>query len=243
MKNIFEAETKWVAAHEKIIIVIAVLVAALYGWNMWVNKSNDKDIAANAVAQQLLQQQVTQNAALLQQMNQQSQQYQQLVGTLVAENKAKMRDMEQRSLAVQQQQKIDQTLPLSELALRWMELLKLKSEDVKNVDKGIAVSDFGARATVTTLETVPALEKDKKTLTEIVANKDTELSACNGLVKTQKEQVIPGLQKEIEAGKKACTTQLDLEKSNARKSKRNWFIRGVVSGSVATAAIVVKFLL
>jgi hypothetical protein len=243
VKNIFEAETKWVVAHEKLIIVIAVLATVLFLGNRWMNKSDDKAIANNAVAQQVLQERITQNENLAKQLATQLQQYQQIITAMAAQNTALANSMKQRQVEVQQQQKIDQTLPLPDLAIRWEKLANLQPIDIQNTDKGLAVSEYGSRATVQILETVPALQQDKKDLTTTIANKDTELNACNGVVKNFNEQVVPGLKAELVEKDKACVARLDLEKADARKSKKNWFIRGVVSGAAAAVALLTRFLI
>jgi hypothetical protein len=238
MINIFEAETKWILAHEKLLIVTGTLAATLYLGSMWIGHSSDKAIAEAAAAKQVVAEQVARNADISKMMLTQTQQYQQLVNTLVANNQSIVSAMAARQTAVQQQQKVDQTLPLPDLAIRWEKLAGLQPSDIVATDKGLTVNEEGSRTTVQILETVPVLQMDVKDSHQIIINKDQQIGGLDGLVTGLRKQV-DGLTIEIKDKDAACTTQLNVQKAEARKSKRNWFIGGLITGAGVVARLLI----
>ena len=144
----------------------------------------------------------------------QMQQYQQMVTAILAQNTALANSMKQREVVVQQQQKVDQTLPLPDLALRWEKLLNLQPKEIQNTDKGLNVSEGASRTTVQTLELVPVLQANLKDSQTVSSNKDKQIDGLNGIV-TGKDKQIDGLKVELQDKDKACVAQLDLEKTKA----------------------------
>jgi hypothetical protein len=253
MNNIFKAETDWAVAHEKIIIVFAVLLAALYGVHLWTSHSSDAAIAKYAAAQQVLQEQVTKNAETAKQLAVQVQQYQQQLDALKAENASLQASVAKRQTTVQAQQHTDQTLPMPQVITRWeqlanlqptetqtnwVQLAKLGPSDIQNTDKGLLVSDAGARTTLQVLELVPVLQADVKDLQTIVGNKDKQIGGLNDIVTGLNNQVA-GLQLQAVDQKTACNDQVKMEKAKARKSKLKWFLGGVLTGAAITARLLI----
>jgi hypothetical protein len=232
-----EKDVSWLRTHERLIIILAVLLAAVYLGSLWMNHSSDSAVAANAIAQQDRKEQTAQNVEIAKQVIALQQQYQQMMVTLSAQNAAINSAINQRQIVVQQQQKVDQTLPLPDLAKRWEKLVDLQPSDIQATDKGLTVTDAGSRETVKVLETVPALKQEVKDTQQIVENKNAQVEGLTGLV-TSRDTEIVGLKAEVSKADAACKTTLDLEKTKARKSKVKWFVGGVITG----AAFVVRFL-
>lgn len=223
---------------EKLLIVLAVLIAVVYLGGKYLDNAKESAIAKNAVAQQALQDQVTQNATIAKQLATQVQQYQSMIESLTAQNSSLARAMGQRQTEVLHQQKIDQTLPLPELAVRWQKLAGLTPADFENTTKGLHVSESGSRTTVQILETVPAMREDLVATHKIIENKDTQIDGANGIITGLNTQVT-GLKAELTAKDTACTAEVKLEKAKSRKGKLRAFVVGLGIG----AGVVVKLLI
>lgn len=223
---------------ERLLIVLAVLVAVVYLGAKYLDHAKESAIAKNAVAQQALQDQANQNAVIAKQLATQVQQYQGMVESLASQNSTLARSMGQRQTEVLHQQKIDQTLPLPDLAVRWQTLTGLQPGDFENTTRGLHVSESASRTTVQILETVPALRKDLEATHQIIENKDTQIEGANGVITGLNTQVA-GLKAELTAKDKACETELKLEKAKARKGKLKSFLTGAGIG----AGVVLKILL
>lgn len=227
-----------ILSRERLLIVLSVLIAVVYLGGRYFDSRYDDAVAKNAVAQQVLQEQVTQNATIAKQLAVQVQQYQGMITSLTAQNSSLARAMGQRQTEVQHQQKIDQTLPLPDLAVRWQKLAELSPGDFENTTRGLHVSESGSRTTVQILETVPALREDLADSHTIIANKDTQIEGANGVISGLGTQVA-GLKSELTAKDKACDTQLKLYKTRSRKGKFKWFLTGLGVG----AGVIVKLVL
>ena len=226
-----------ILSRERLLIVLAVLVALVYLGGKYFDSSKDSAVAKNAVAQQVLQEQVTQNATIAKQLAVQVQQYQEMITSLTAQNSSLARAMGQRQTEVLHQQKIDQTLPLPDLAVRWQKLAGLNPSDFENTTRGLHVSESGSRTTVQILETVPALRADLVDTHKIIENKDTQIKGADGIIAGLNTQVT-GLKSELTAKDKACDTQLSLEKAKARKGKVRSFLTGLGIGAGVVAKLV-----
>ena len=229
-KIIIEKEKSWILAHERILIVFAVLFLAVFlGWK-YLNSSSEEAIAKNAVAQEVLQQQVTQNQAITKQLATQVEQYQQMLSALTAQNASLLKNISQRQVAVQKQQQIDKTLPLPELGRRIEGLAGLTTPDVTPTAKGLELSEAGSRAIAQLLETVPVIQQEVKDLQVIVANKDVQIASLETLVGSLNIQVA-GLRTELLDKDRAMKAAIDLEKAKARKSKVRYFLTGLGIGA------------
>lgn len=233
----FDKEKSWILNHERLLIVLAVLVVLVYLGGKYLDSSQESAIAKNAVAQQVLQDQVAQNATIAKQLATQVQQYQGMIESLAAQNSSLARAIGQRQTEVLHQQKVDQTLPLPDLAVRWQKLTGLQPGDFENTTRGLHVSESGSRTTVQILETVPVLREDLAATHKIIENKDTQIEGANGVITGLNTQVT-GLKAELTAKDKACATQLSLEKAKARKSKVKYFVTGLGIGAGVVAKLV-----
>jgi Tfp pilus assembly protein FimV len=228
------ASLSWLKVHERLIIVILVL--AVSGWlgNHWLN--NRAEVADQKVvaAQQALDAQKTANTQLAAQVQQTTAQYQAMVNSLTQQNSQLTSAMQSRTVVLQQQQTVDKTLPLPDLGTRWSTLANLQPGDLTATTSGVNLTDAGARATVSTLEQVPALTSNLADETKVADNRQAEVNEANVLVDGLNQQVT-GLNLQITDGDKTCNTKLAAVKADAAKAKKNWFLRGLGIG--ATVAI------
>jgi hypothetical protein len=88
--------------------------------------------------------------------------------------------------------------------------------------------------TVQKLETLPALEANVKDQQSVISNKDSQIAGLNGVVTGLNGQV-SGLGLQIVDAGKACDARVNEVKAEARKSKRNWLIRGLLAGAALGA--------
>lgn len=223
---------KWITfikAHERLVLGLAVLALVLYLGNKYINASADQAIAKAAAAQQALDTIKQQNADLQKKTDAQVAQYAALLTQLTQQNQNLLASIQSRREAVQQQQTVDASLPLPQLASRWIDLAKLKLDAIKSTENGLIVTAEGAVTTVQALELVPVLQQNLADMEKIVANKDQQISGLDGVADGLKVQV-GGLQSQIVAADTACKATLEAQKAKDRKSKRNWFIRGAMIG-------------
>lgn len=224
--------------HERLVLGLGLLGVVLWLGNSFLSHTYDRALVKNAIANQVLQEQISKNEEIEKQMSHQLETYQQLMSTLSAQNSSLARAMGQRQTEVLHQQKIDQTLPLPDLAVRWQKLAGLQPGDFENTTRGLHVSESGSRTTVQILETVPALREDLAATHQIIENKDTQITGANGVITGLNTQVA-GLKAELTAKDKACETELKLEKAKARKGKLRAFVVGLGVG----AGVVVRLLI
>lgn len=214
----------WLQKHERIIVIVLALLFVGWMGNKILNNSAADATAKSALLQQQLSAQQSQNA-------QEASQYLALVDTLSKQNAALAASMAQRNVALVNQQTVNKTLPLPDLAKRWEALADLQPTDLVATDAGITVNDTASRATVNKLEEVPTIQANLVSETQIAQSISQELTESNKL--------IAGLNAQIALGDKTCKAEIAVVKDEARKSKRNWFIAGWVSG-IATR-LVLKF--
>lgn len=227
----------WMQKHERIVIVSLVLAAGSWFGNHWIDARADHDNAAAAAAAQQLNDQKAKDAQLAAQVTQLNTQYQGIVAQLSAQNAALASAMQNRTVVLQQQQATDRTLPLPDLGNRWTALAGLAPGDLTASPTGITVTDTGARQTVETLEQVPVLTANLKDETTIADNRQTELTKANTLISGLNNQV-DGLHTTISDEEKSCKAQVTAVKAEARKDKKNWFLRGLAIGAgIALTAV------
>lgn len=230
---------KWITfikAHERLVLGLAILALVLYLGNKYINASADQAIARAAAAQQALDTIKQQNADLQKKVDEQSAQYAELLAQLTKQNQSLLASIQSRREAVQQQQTVDASLPLPQLASRWIDLAKLKLDAIKSTENGLQITPEGAVTTVQALELVPVLQQNLADTEKIVANKDQQISGLNGLVETLNAQV-SGLNAQLKAADVAHKTEIDSLKAQQRKKSRNWFLRGLVVGGTIVGYI------
>jgi regulator of replication initiation timing len=224
-KIIIEKEKSWILAHERILIIFAILIAVVFLGNAWLNHEEKVASEKNVAAQQVLQEQVNINTNIAAQLKDEVKAYKETLATLTAQNAALVQSIAQRQVAVQKQQKIDQTLPLPDLGKRLGELAGIKTPEVKPTDTGLEITKAGSVAITQLLETLPQLQQDVKALQQEVGNKDIQIASLTSLVNSLNTQV-DGLKKELVDKDKACAAQINEVKAKARKSKIRYFLTG-----------------
>lgn len=227
--------------HERLIlIVLGLLVAGFLIWKFLDHSAavaDKKSLQADAV----LQQQTVINNNLAAQVKSQGDVLTQLVVQVSQENAALLQAIQVRSTATVVQQKVDKTLPLPELAIRWENLASLQTTDITATASGLLVSDAGSRMTVQALENLPTLTQNLADTQNIVANKDSQISSMTEFQGTLQDQV-KGLNLQITDADKACKLQVSAVRADARKSKMKWFLTGIGIGIGGGVAIMSKLL-
>lgn len=238
-KALWERISGHIKLHENLLIVLLAVVMVLHLGNWYLNHEIDADKAKNAVlTQQLLDAKVQADAATkAAQVSQQ--QYQAVLEQITKQNQQLASAVVQRNNNLSKQQIADQTLPLPDLANRWIDLAKLKPMDIKATADGIAVNDEGARATVHELEKVPVLTQNLQDVQNIADNREKALDKANDAVISLNYQITANrVADKVELDK--CENDKKTIKDEARKSKRNWFVGGLITGSVGAVALLAR---
>lgn len=238
--NAVKADVSWVKTYERIILVTLVLAAGAWGWSTWVNSDASAKRAQAAVLSQQVADLKTQNAAIALQAAQSAAVYQATVEALTQQNASLAAAVTQRNAILGEQQTHNTAAPLPELAQRWAELAKIAPETLAATPTGISVSDTSARMTVNLLEEVPVLRADLADTETIAVNRQTELDKADGLI-TSLNAEVTGLKTLGTAEGKKCAADIAVVKADARKSKRNWFIKGVTVGAAVAVFIVLHY--
>ena len=225
-------ELTWVQKHERLIIIVLVLLFGAWGINAWIN-SNAKNADAQAqVALQQLADQKAKDAAQATQVAQLMTQYQQLVATVAAENAQLEAAIQTRNAALQKQQVADQNLTPPQLATRWGTLVGAPVGSITApASGGLAVTETVAVDTVQQLEQVPVLTMDLTNETAVAAADQQEIIKANAVNSALTTQV-GDLQTTITQADATCRTQIAAVKADATKSKLKWFKWGVVVGFI-----------
>ena len=218
--------------HERLLIVLFIVVTILLIGNKWITRSYDTALAKNAVAQSILQEQVAKNDQFAKEQSDREQAYQNLVTAVTKQNQTLVAGVVARNQAVQTQQKTDATLPLSELAVRQQTLAG--TAGITSTDSGLVESPAAAVVVTQKLESLPALEANVKDQQTVISNKDQQITGLNGVVGGLNGRV-SGLQTQIVDEGKACQDQIKLEKAKARKNKVAWLERGLAVGAAIGA--------
>ena len=144
--------------------------------------------------------------------------------------------MSVRDRETKKQQETNLTLPLPDLAKRWVQLLNIPQAEIQpaNIPDNLIITDSAARTTVNQLEELPTLRANVVTLQTLVDNGNTLLKERDNVVVGLNNQV-GGLQEEITKQAALNKTEQDKLKADARRSKRNWLIRGLVVGAAGAA--------
>jgi hypothetical protein len=235
-------QPSWLQRHERLIIVALVLLAG--GWliNHWLNDSAAKDSAQSAVAMQQVESQKSANVQLAAAVTQSTQQYQALVTTLTQQNMALEQSIATRNTGLKTQQVADKSLPLPQIASRWKTLVTLEPNDlVPDSVGGISITDAGARATVGQLEQIPVLQSNLVSVQSVSDNRQLQLDSSSTLAASQTLE-IAGLKSLNSDQDLACKKQVSSLKAASRKSKLNWFLRGLGVGAGVGAYVAVHLL-
>lgn len=227
----FGQVSDYIKKHEFLIVIVLVLAFITGGYSRvtdWLDRRADKAVAV-ALAASNAQKQA--DKELTDQLSAQVKDYKTLVDKLAAENKTLTAHQVQVTVATEKQQKIDETLPPDQLAIRWDNLVNT-SGVAPATDGSYVVTDDAARKTVETLETVPELNTLLQDQKNITANDETQLAGLEKLSATQ-DELLAGLRAEISKNDTACKAEVAQAKAVARKSKLRWFGAGVILGALA----------
>ena len=233
-------DVSWIQRHERIIIIILVLAAAVFAFNKYIDHAAKVADEQAAVSSQILKEQQNINQQLIQRMDAQDARYASLVEELTKKNEASRQEINTRNQDLAKQQSVNNTLPLVDLAGRWKTLINALNSDVQAFGPNIMVSDSGARQTVNKLEETTTLEANLTSQTNISNNLQKLLTECNQVV-TNKQEVIDGKDNELKKQKDDSEKQIVKVKADDRRSKRNWFVRGMIAGGGIAAYILLRY--
>lgn len=214
-------------AHEKLVLALiaaGVLWFAIGKVDGIIAKHDDANLKQ---AQIVATAQEDKNAAIAAQVASDKAAFDALQAKLQAQDAALIQANVALATALTKQQKVDATLPPTDLAARWNTLVPNAGVSVSNGQAVIPMT--GAVATVQQLEIIPAQQEE-------ITNDQTLIENGNALAIAQTKQVndltaeVTGLKLQSVDDAKVCQAQIAVVKADARKSKRRWFIAGFVAG-------------
>lgn len=221
--------------HERLILGLAALGVILLCFNWWMNNAAAKASAKNVLAQQQLQAQKDMNAHLEQDSAQKDKQYEELLTAVTKQIQGLQTAMTSRDTQLTKAEQTDKTLPLSDLGSHWEGLIGV-TNGISSGSAGLLVDDQASRATVAELEQVPVLEANLKDDGTIIGKREDEISSLTSAYGSCRQEV-SGLSDQITKADAACKAQVADVKAQARKSKRNWFIGGLITGAGIVARL------
>jgi hypothetical protein len=238
--------------HEKLFITIIVAIVLWWGYGKYADIRLQHDTAVLQQQKLINEAQAKANAAALEQQQKddairiKDEQDRQIeAAKLQQQNAALVQANTALAAALTKAQKQDATLPPTELAARWQQLVPAAPPASITVAPtgGMTVSSAAAVTTVQELEKVPVLttelanEKIKESNTEtMLASSNESIGFLNQSI-TDRDKRIDGLNLTIVGNQKQCTDEKNVMKSEFRKSKRRWFVIGYVAGFVSRQAI------
>jgi hypothetical protein len=217
----------YVKAHEK--LILALIAAGVLWFSLGKIESviARHDEATLKTTTLLAANDATKNAALAAQAAVDKAAYQALAAKVDAENAALVNANASLAAALTRQQKVDATLPPTELVARWNTLVP--AANVAVTPEGITLPVLGATATVQQLEQVPVLQTELSNSNAEKQNVDALLLSSNGEVSILNTQV-GQLQQTIIDNKTQCTDQLKVQADKARKRERWYAVIGAILG-------------
>lgn len=217
-------------AHERLLLALVaagVLWVAIGKIDTLIQHHDDANLKQ---AQVIAAQDAEKNAAIAAQVANDKAAFDALQAKLQAQDAALVQANVALATALTKQQKVDATLPPTDLAARWNALVPNAAASVNNGQ--VTLPNTGAVATVQQLELVPVQQQELVNAQTLVAN-------GNALAAAQTKQVsdltaeVTGLKLQSVDDAKVCQTQIAVVKADARRSKRRWFVAGFIAG-VAT---------
>jgi uncharacterized protein YlxW (UPF0749 family) len=225
--------TEFIKCHEKIVIAVLLILSVLYGYNKYLNHAAQTAHDANIMAQANLKQQQESNAKLAEVVAQAMQNYKEVSSKVDTESKKIDSALDTHKQTVVEQQKQDAIYPLPDLAARWNALLNTNGAVAQG--PSIVTDEPTSRATVQNLELIPLLNDEVAGANKKLDGEKEKNTACQQ-ANTSLQNNVEGLNKEIVDTKTACASAVKEVKADARKSKRNWFVRGLIIGGVIAGA-------
>ena len=219
--------SEYLKAHERLILALVaagVLWVAIGKIDTLIQHHDDANLKQ---AQVIAAQDASKNAAIAAQVASDKAAFDALQTKLQAEDAALVQANVALATALTKQQKIDATLPPTDLVARWNTLVP--SANVTVSTNGETLPNSGAVATVQQLEIIPVQQEE-------IINEQTLVANGNALAVAQAKQVtdltaqVTGLKLQSIDDAKVCQAQIAVVKADARKSKRRYFIAGFVAG-------------
>jgi len=227
----------FIKQYEKLIGLALLLVVGWFGYGKLVNYWENHDQRVYDKEKAALQVLVDQNKVIATANAKMASEYKALSERVLAQNAKLSQSIIDRDAATVNQQAVVRTLPPDALAARWQTLVNLPALSVQPVAGGtFSVTAVAAVETVVMLEDVPRLEGNLKDSQAQTANLTEQVTKADGVIGGLNKQV-DGLNAQIVGEQKICRAEVDLVKSKARKSKRSWFVRGVIAGGGIALAI------
>lgn len=229
---------KWFQSHERLLLVLSVLVLAGYGFNKWVDVSANNAKAQAAVSEQA---RVAQDATVKQlqaQIATQAQQFSQSQAEMKTEVLSLVSAIAQRDAKAAQQIQVVTAPKTPTQAVADLTTAYSKLPDAPVItDGGATVSTADVQQfTVAKIEGDTAKADLDDTKIELTKT-GTTLSQAVSLLGT-KDTVIAGLQIDITKHDKACEDSKTEIKREARKDKWHAFL----AGAATAGAIALKFM-
>jgi hypothetical protein len=219
--------SEYLKAHERLLLALVaagVLWVAIGKIDTLIQHHDDANLKQ---AQVIAAQDASKNAAIAAQVASDKAAFDALQTKLQAQDAALVQANVALATALTKQQKIDATLPPTDLVARWNTLVP--SANVTVSTNGETLPNSGAVATVQQLEIIPVQQEE-------ITNEQTLVANGNALAVVQTKQVtdltaqVTGLKLQSVDDAKVCQAQIAVVKADARKSKRRYFIAGFVAG-------------
>jgi hypothetical protein len=217
----------WLLQHERLVIVFLLLIISFFAIDKVLGIVASWEQHRATVAEQQVLNDKAKNDVDLAVAKQKLLDYQEVLVQNEKFNAQLQQGIIARDQLLLAQQKKDLTLPPSQLAARWTELVG--DNGIQPDASGFTVSDTAARTTVSKLEQVPVLQKDLVDEQSKNANLQEDVTKANDLI-NQGKTVVSGLQLQLTDQTKACTAEIKAVKAAERKSKWKWFGIGYLAG-------------
>jgi len=202
----------FVEGHVRMVAVAGVLIVGFVLLNKFENHRHDEAVTAAAVAKQVLDDQVAKNQQLAQQVAASQQAYTQLAAQMSTQNALIATQIAALKDKTAQQQKVDSTLTIAELAARWRTLISSANpQDVQPAGENLSVSGQAGVTTVQNLELVDSLHQEVLAGHTVEDNLNKQLTSCAAVNTTQAAQ-IQGLNDQIKKANDACKAELAVAK-------------------------------
>lgn len=231
---VIQSDLSWLQKHERLILIFLTLLLFAFLGNKWMDvTAAKKEAQFEAVSNQVnLDKQVV--AELAAQSQADTKKYQEMVDQLQKQNIALLSTIQSDNIALKQRQVADQALPLPDLAKRWETLVN--KEGIMATPTGVNVTPEVSQVTVSQLEEVPILHDQLNKGAQLVENDEALLNQSQAvnldLTKELKSDTLLLVDKD-----KQCQAEIAALKASDRKSKRNWFLRGMVTSGIIVTYI------
>lgn len=215
--------------HERIVIAFMVLAAGTWGYSKWTDivANRDKDKASTLAAQ--VQTDAINSAKAAITASQANAAYQAALDSMTAQNASLSKAIAQNLASLKASQATDATSTLAVLDTRWKALAPVTGATTASTNGGIVVSEADARVTIETLEQVSVLQKELDSQTKMLDNESLALNAATDAIKASDAQV-DALELQLKDSESANKAEVAAVKAECTKSKRHWFIGGLIVG-------------